>query len=232
MKSKTSVVVSMSLILSACVSIPAPINYKSVLPKASPFSIPKIESVNEAQVGDNLLIQGSSRSVEAIELKNSSYRPHSGVSNIYIKTAESDGYFWYADSKSKIFTDEGGSPSNGITIKKDRATGNLCPFQITDGGYTAGFNCFENVEYIEHSDYTLESVNSFQQSLMYNGKIGNKINIAYREYDEGRARPAFSNEVEYDMSESDIIAYKGAIIKVLEFSNTQLKYQVIKNFRQ
>lgn len=230
MKIKTCIVILASLAITACISVPTATNYKSLLTEPVAYSIPELSSVNESQVGDNMLRQGKRRTVEAIELKNSSYRPQNGTSNIYIKMAESDGYFWYADSNSPIFTDAGGSATNGVTIKKHKGSGNLCPFQITGGGYSAGYNCYEGVEYVEIPNYELYSIDSFQQSLMYNGKIGNKINIAYREYSDNKARAAFSNEVEYDMSESNIIAYKGAILKVLEYSNTKIKYEVIKNF--
>lgn len=230
MKIRACIVTLASLAMTACVSMPTVTNYKSLLVEPVAYSIPELNSVSESQVGDNMLIQGKRRSVEAIELKDGSYRPQSGTSNIYIKTAESDGYFWYTDSNSPIFTDVGGNATNGVTIKKHKGSGNLCPFQLTGGGYNAGYNCYEGVDYVEIPSYELYSIDSFQQSLMYNGKIGNKINIAYREYSDNKARSAFSNEVEYDMSESNIIAYKGAVLKVLEYSNTKIKYEVIKNF--
>lgn len=40
---------------------------------------------------------------------------------------------------------------------------------------------------------TTKDTNSFQQTLIYNGKVGNKINIGYREFSGDLARPAFAN---------------------------------------
>lgn len=71
---------------------------------------------------------------------------------------------------------------------------------------------------------------SFQQTLIYSGKIGDKINISYREFSNNSARPAFNNEAEYDLSESNVIGYKGALLEVLEASNTSITYKLIKNF--
>ncbi|MFA0066227.1 hypothetical protein [Vibrio breoganii] len=75
-----------------------------------------------------------------------------------------------------------------------------------------------------------ERGNSFQQTLIYNGRVGDKINIGYREYSNNRARPAFSNEVEYDLSASKTIAYKGAVIEVIDANNSSITYKLIRNF--
>lgn len=73
--------------------------------------------------------------------------------------------------------------------------------------------------------------NSFQQSLIYSGRIGDKINIGYREFANSQARPAFNNDVEYDFNSSNIIGYKGAEIEIIEATNQFIKYKVIRNFK-
>ncbi|MEM7506443.1 MAG: hypothetical protein AAF415_06835 [Pseudomonadota bacterium] len=77
----------------------------------------------------------------------------------------------------------------------------------------------------------LASADSFQQTLIYNGTLGSKINIAYREFSGNRARPAFNNEVEYDLSQSQEIAYKGARLEIIEANNSGITYRVLSNFR-
>ncbi|MCV5978658.1 hypothetical protein OFO29_40580, partial [Escherichia coli] len=57
-----------------------------------------------------------------------------------------------------------------------------------------------------------------------------KINFSYREFSNDMARPAFNNEAEYDLSESNQIGYKGAVIDVLEADNTKITYRLIRNF--
>ncbi len=51
--------------------------------------------------------------------------------------------------------------------------------------------------------------NTFKQTLLYNGKIGNRITLAYREFSNNLARDAFSNTAEYDLSESTTVGYNG-----------------------
>ena len=89
--------------------------------------------------------------------------------------------------------------------------------------------CRDGLQF-EKRNWTVAGSNSFQQTLLYNGKVGNKINIAYREFSSDLARPAFNNDVEYDLSESNQIGYKGALLEVIEANNQMIKYKVIKNF--
>lgn len=74
------------------------------------------------------------------------------------------------------------------------------------------------------------SVNDFQQTLIYSGRVGDKIRISYREFANSLARDAFTNEAEYDLSASNIIAYKGARLEVIEADNEKIRFRVISNF--
>lgn len=72
---------------------------------------------------------------------------------------------------------------------------------------------------------------SVQQTLIYSGSVGKKVNISYRKFNEGFARDAFTNDVEYDMEESNVIGYKGARIEVLDYDNRTIKFKVLRHFR-
>ena len=72
---------------------------------------------------------------------------------------------------------------------------------------------------------------TFQQTLLYSGKIGNRITLGYREFGGHVARPAFSNDVAYDLSESSILGYKGARLEVIKANNTDITYRVIAGFQ-
>lgn len=74
------------------------------------------------------------------------------------------------------------------------------------------------------------SMNDFQQTLIYSGRIGDKIKISYREFSNSMARDAFTNDAEYDLSKSTFIAYKGARVEVLEADNESIRYRVLSNF--
>ena len=71
---------------------------------------------------------------------------------------------------------------------------------------------------------------SLQQTLLYNGRIGSRVTIAYREFSNNMARPAFNNNVEYDLNESMIVGYKGARLEIVKATNTEITYRVLSGF--
>ena len=95
--------------------------------------------------------------------------------------------------------------------------------------WTNAYTCDDDVIY-EKTMLPVIAEDSFQQTLIYNGKVGDKINIGYREFQSNRARAAFSNEVEYDLSDSNIIGYKGAQLEIIKATNQSIEYRVISNF--
>ena len=76
-----------------------------------------------------------------------------------------------------------------------------------------------------------QSPDFFQQTLLYNGRIGNRVTLGYREFSHQIARPAFSNDVAYDLSESSTLGYKGARIEVIRATNTDITYRVLSGFQ-
>jgi hypothetical protein len=91
--------------------------------------------------------------------------------------------------------------------------------------------CSDIVYSLENSMGT-PMADHFQQTLLYNGRIGNRIALGYREFSGQVARPAFSNEVSYDLSESSIVGYKGARIEIIKATNTEVTYKIISGFIQ
>jgi hypothetical protein len=77
---------------------------------------------------------------------------------------------------------------------------------------------------------TVESwgVNSFKRELIYGGLSDNTVSISHREFSDGTARPAFTQDLEYDLSESKVIGFRSARFEVAKASNTVLKYKVLK----
>ena len=50
--------------------------------------------------------------------------------------------------------------------------------------------------------------NSFRSQIIYSGISGNTIKAVYREFANDYARPAFTQELQYNLDESNIISYK------------------------
>ena len=77
---------------------------------------------------------------------------------------------------------------------------------------------------------TVPNREAFHMELLYSGRHGTKLKVDYREFGGDHARPAFYNSVEYDMSRSRLIGYKGARIEVVSFSNESIQYRVLNSF--
>lgn len=198
------------------------------LPESKAFSEPDIGSVVMANVGDKMLSQGVSVRQDVIEARDT-FPVGSGhlVGNgIYVKTGDDED----AEYFSPKFGDGGGKlsrtsavfdPPSSLMLKRDGA---LCVITVSSQ-YVCG-----NGGAIERKKVDSVTERTFQQTLIYSGKIGNKINIGYREFASDIARMAFNNNVEYDLSESKTIGYKGAEIDIIEATNRVIKYRVIRNF--
>lgn len=198
---------------------------------ASPqhISKPPIGEISTAYVGDKMLEQGIFTEREALSLpettKKSGYTLSAGS---YLKTGE--------DKNGSYFLAINQIPNGGMVTK----TFIMDPFQaimLTSENELCVITVLGVKSCTTEHKATLTKVgvasdNSFQQTLIYSGKIGNKINVGYREYSSNLARPAFNNDVEYDLSESKQVGYKGALLEIIEATNQNIKYKVLRNFNK
>jgi hypothetical protein len=67
---------------------------------------------------------------------------------------------------------------------------------------------------------------SYKQELIYNGKSKDMIKLQYREYKNDMARPAFYQDLIYDLSDSNLIGFKGLNIEVIEATNLTISFIV------
>ncbi|EIN5961692.1 hypothetical protein O1D25_001489 [Vibrio cholerae] len=73
----------------------------------------------------------------------------------------------------------------------------------------------------------------FKYVALYQGKAGNKIKISFREFKGDMARPAFTQDIEYELDENGeaIIGFKGLRIKVHQATNLNIDYTVINDYK-
>ena len=70
-------------------------------------------------------------------------------------------------------------------------------------------------------------LNHFRADLIYNGISKNTIRVTYREYVKDMARPAFFQEMIYDLDESDTINFKSIHIRVIQATNSHIRFVVL-----
>lgn len=204
-------------------------NY-SYVPVVQDISRPPLGSVNTVGVGEQMLVQGRFEERDALVLDRDI---QVGAIGTYTFTV---GHFLRVGGNGDVgFYNESpvsgsGRVQQGIladpfqVIEYNSATKQLCGVTILN------LKTCKRIEDARVERIAVQSTNSFQQTLIYSGRVGNKINIGYREFSGSVARPAFNNDVEYDLDASKIIGYMGAQIEVIRATNQDIEYRVIKNF--
>lgn len=192
------------------------------------ISEPPLNTIQTSHVGDILLRQGKYKEHDAIYLpsKVDISLAYSLLAGYYLKHGEDESAEYYlpggGDEAGRVDKAALADPWKSVMAKKNRQT--LCVVTVLNVT-----SCDDDANF-EHRKKPMLTQDSFQQTLIYSGKVGNKVNIGYREFSGSLARPAFSNNVEYDLSESHIIGYKDAQLEILEATNQFIKYRVIRNF--
>ncbi|MGZ8545817.1 MAG: hypothetical protein ACXWVU_00350 [Sulfuricurvum sp.] len=74
--------------------------------------------------------------------------------------------------------------------------------------------------------------NSFKYEALYQGRIDNKIKISFREFKDDMARPAFTQDIDYELNKNGdtIVGFKGLRIKVIKATNMDITYSVIQDY--
>ena len=215
------------IVLAGCVTVKD--NYH---PKRTETSEPPLNTVTTAYVGGNMLRKSEYSEHDALylgkKIEIGSIENYIFVPGYYLKKGE--------DAGSEFYVPSGGSDSGRVivgpladpfqAIRIDKKSGKFCCVSTKNTEV-----CTNEATYEKKTRRTASS-DSFQQTLIYSGKSGDIINVGYREFSHDLARPTFNNEVEYDLSESRIIGYKGARLEIIEATNESIKYKVIQNFNR
>lgn len=81
---------------------------------------------------------------------------------------------------------------------------------------------------VTRSDCVELGAKGFRRELVYAGSTKDAVLLTYREYLNDLARPAFTQNLTYDRSEGDEVGFRGARLKILKATNTELTFVVLK----
>ena len=210
-------VVLFMIICSGC----ATVNYNGSETKFTKVDKPRAGEITTVYVGDQLLQKGEIVEEQVLQVNKTidgvAYDIPQGHYQQIGHDEQNDYY-----SSTGVIAGPLIDPHKALMLGKSEGS-ELCV--VTIFGWA---ECYKG-EY-ERKTKISERGSSFQQTLIYSGRVGNRIKIGYREFSNNFARPAFNNDVEYDLSESHIIGYKGSEIEVIKADNTSITYKVIKTF--
>jgi len=212
--------VTVFCILSCATSVPITQNVENI-------SYPELNTVTTKSIGDILLSQGLRSTYPAIEILQDIKGPLGGgniVKGIYIGVSKEGDNVIYKPRPNDAVMNEAtkymflASSADGLNMAWRGGFGNLVKGKRIDKSY------------YNETATTVETSSDFQQTLIYTGKEGNIIKATYREFSGNLARPAFTVDVTYDLKDSDIIAFRGARLQIMQATSTSIQYKVLSNF--
>ena len=214
-------------ILAGCASAPPMQTYSG---NTTVVSNPLINIQSSAEIGQTIISKAYVTKFSAINLPSDASET---VNYPGVTTVQSGKIPLFASNDSgKLYKDQSATykmmgavvPANGgIFIPNDKTKPSVVYHYAM--GYLYGKISVSGIE-----DTTVEKwgKDSFKRELVYSGISQNTISILYREYSDNIARPAFSQELKYDLSQGTTIGYKGSRFEVVKATNTEIIYKVIK----
>lgn len=212
-------------------------NLKMFRPASENFQLPELNVETEVEIGQTIVSKARQIVHPAISIESDisfkvdpSFFANSwaGTANIrkglfkqYVANSEGDFYL----DPNATFTFFAGDlkQQGGIFVPFDEAKP-IVPWTFHKKTFYFGS---VPVEIVKTNVRTWEK-DSFTKELIYGGVSQNTIAISYREFSDNTARPAFTQDLKYDLSQGDTIGFRGARFQIIKATNITLRYKVIK----
>ncbi len=206
-------------------------SFNSINPNLTESTKPELNTNYKIEVGESLIERELGLSYDAIILKEDVIPESYYVNKRFksgeklIKVGETVDYYLYKEVK---FLNQ--SYNNfGVALKKGNKENMM--FSNSDRNKYKLLKVKSEINF-ESEKYKISNDDYFKQEFIYNGKVGSGIKFIYREYINNTARPAFQQDLQYDLNESNIIGFKGLRIEIVNASNTNIEYKIISSFNK
>ena len=210
------------------------------------IDFPEVDTVLTINLGETLVTKGIRTTGKALEVsKRTTFGKKAGESSIMTcgVSVNPDSQFYrgrwqkaqemagcYGPFNFQITLADGNTNFN---CPGQFIVGDICQDEQTDDFFVALLN-FTPIEQgsgnLAVVDKIVTSQTNFVQELIYNGRSGDTLKFIYRELADNLLRAAFSQDIQYDLSQSSEIGFKDVRIKVIEASNTSITYKMLSNF--
>lgn len=196
---------------------------------------PAIGEIKTVEVGESLVSKDKQTTIPAIDIEQVVEHHAENIGKKFKLTAlpgryvekGKDGFGKYFQAKEgKILAD--GSPFNipsGIYVID--ADPQKTEFYLLSATGAPLSYPKDRIPFTKSLHQTQDEL-SFKKELVYTGISQNVISIIYREFKDDMARPAFSQDLKYDLSESKTVGYRGARFEIIKATNQGLTYKTLK----
>lgn len=240
------------LLLSGCI---ATTFIKEEPPNIELVTFPEIGVVSAVQVGESLIFTGRQQLFETLRL-DKEYIQQTSSDEAFVLPNRGFYYLTHSDKTGKLFhspniiwrdinpdgscqiedgiceesvdEDNGNDEINRVGVHVNDSTGRVDWVFVQERKKRVRSFPRTDIEFKRTGKIADPFIPpKFKRELIYSGMSGTSITITYREFMNDMARPAFTQELKYDLANSDIVGYKSARFQVLEASNTFIKYKIL-----
>lgn len=202
----------------------------AAVPETAPTvrSFPAVGVETEVEIGQPMVLIESVLTATALRLSESA-RSDSINGNrvvlpagIYQLVRETDRGRYYANPAARIralgFNSEAPEGA-GIFIPRDPAAPPAAYWQALLGATIVKADGLK----VEASD-----ASGFRRELVYSGVAQGVVTMSYREFANDFARPAFTQELRYDLAAGQDIGFRGARLQIIQAGNITVRYRLLK----
>ena len=198
--------------------------------KRRTYNSGELNVVLKSEIGSDVYMQGQEDFQDAIKIVSC---PEFNINFVkfpykvgdilpYFKTRKN--FDLYFNPSQKDYLDSG-----TIGIAFDKVKNIYVPYINSYNGFLTKDQKGKLV--VENTTYTNSNCNEcFKKVFIYNGKAGNIIKFTYREFINDMARPAFTQDLQYDLNEGKIVGLKGMRIEILNVSNMDIEFKILSPF--
>lgn len=231
-------VFSVIALLQGCVTVPSDNIKRTFSPTyhiAKVTDYPTVGEIKTIEVGESLVYKDKQISIPAIDIEQVIEQNFTNFGKTYLITILPGRYVEKGkDLNGKYFeAPVGKTLENGRKLPK--GTGvyvadndpRKTEFYAMANATTPLSYPREGIPFVKSVQQTRDEL-SFRKELVYTGISQTVVSILYREFKDDLARPAFSQDLKYDLSESKVVGYRGARFEIIKATNQGLTYKTLK----
>lgn len=228
MKSKFLLLAFASFLLTGCMASVTPIIQIPEHKKSTSFQIGQEQ---QASLGEPMIMEEDLYFFNGLTAASDYQQPgQMGVSYPVIKAGSMFKLYGTLSNGDKVYQDINGERAQIYT--GERVNWDYCIAVNSEGAAYGATAC--HIEYVIKWPAPVQFLKegrviqkgSLKFELIYSGKSKDVIKVSYREFKDDLARPAFTQDLSYDLSESKSIAFKKMKVDVVEATNSYIKFIV------
>lgn len=198
--------------------------------KIKKYNSKNIDELYTSEIGSSIFVSGYEKLIQVVEIKSC---PEFKINFVKYPYKVGDKLPYYDKRKKWILyynPNNNNLDSGTIGIAYNTETEIYIPYIKSYNGFITKMPKKGDFKVEKTTINDKNCSDCFKKELIYNGKQDNTIKFTYREFINNMMRPAFNQELSYDLTDGKVIGFKGLRIEIINTSNIGIEYKVQKYF--